>query len=400
MRICHVITKPDLGGAQISTANLISNLPKDRYQISIITSPGGMLRREFENLKNVTAHFSPFLTRPVNPIADILALIHIYDIYRRNKFKIVHTHSSKAGIIGRWAALLARVPVILHTVHGWPFNDYQPVLVKRLYIFLEKITASFTTKIICVSKKDIKTGLKYKIAPEEKFVLIKYGIPLDVFKNSSCNKENKKKQLGINNNDPVIGMISCLKPQKSPLDYVRTCMDIYNERRDINFLLIGDGILKRKCKEELSKSRLNGRFIFTGWRRDVAEILDIIDIVVLTSKWEGLPVSIIESLSKGKPVVATDAGGSRELIKDGVTGYITRPGEYKDTADMVLRVLKDKVLYNKMSHEAVLSIDESFDIKAMVNEIDSLYMNMGSSRLRSNNILRARPKGPSREDEA
>ncbi len=387
MRICHVITKPELGGAQLSTLNLISSLPKDKYQVSIVTSSAGLLKQKFKSLENVTAHFSPFLTRPVNPIVDILALIHIFFIYRCNRFKIIHTHSSKAGIIGRWAALLYnktrcwwRVKgegcILLYTVHGWSFNDYQALLVKRFYIFLERITALFTTKIICVSKKDIETGLKYKIAPAGKFALVKYGIPLYQFRNSNCNKADKKRELGINNNDPVIGMISCLKPQKSPLDYVKACADVYNKIPNINFLLIGDGVLKKRCKSELSKCSLNGRFIFTGWRRDVSDILDIIDIVVLTSKWEGTPIVIIEALSKGKPVVATDAGGGRELIKDGVTGYITRPGQYRDTSDKLLSILKDKYSLLKMSREAAKSIDDSFDIKVMAHNIDNLYRSL------------------------
>jgi len=373
MRICHIITKPELGGAQLSTLNLVSNLSEDKYQVSIITSPEGILRQEFKNLKNATVYFSPFLTRFVNPPADILALMHIYDIYRSIKFKIIHTHSSKAGIIGRWAALFARVPVILHTVHGWPFNEYQPLLVKRFYIFLERITAIFTTKIICVSKKDIETGLRYRIAPKKKFILIKYGISLHQFKNLACNKKEKKRGLGINNDDPVIGMISCLKPQKAPLDYIKVCMDVYNKIPGINFLLIGDGVLRKKCKSELSRLSLNGRFIFTGWRRDISELLDIIDIVVLTSKWEGQPIAIIEALSKGKPIVATDAGGIRELVKDGVTGYITKPGQCSDTADSILRILKDRNSLFKMSQEAAKSIDDSFDIKVMAHNMDDLY---------------------------
>ncbi len=262
----------------------------------------------------------------------------------------------------------------MHTVHGWPFNDYQPALIKRVYIFLEKITASFTTKIICVSKKDIETGLKYRIAPEEKFSLIKYGIPLNQFKNQYCNKEEKKRGLGINNNDPVIGMVSCLKPQKSPMDYIKACIDVYDKKQNINFLLVGGGILRKKCASELRKSSLNGRFIFTGWRRDVSDILDIIDIVVLTSKWEGLPIVIIEALSKGKPVIVTDTGGVRELVKDGITGYITRPGEHKEVADRILDILKkDKTLLIKMREEASKSIDDSFDVKAMTVNTDNLY---------------------------
>jgi len=373
MRICHVITKPELGGAQLSTLNLISNLPEDRYQVSIITSSSGILRPEFQGLKHATAYFLPLLTRLINPIVDILALIHIYLIYRCNRFKIIHTHSSKAGVVGRWAALFAGVPAILHTVHGWPFNDYQLFLVKRFYIFLERITAVFTTKIICVSKKDMETGLKYKIAPREKFALVRYGIPLYRFKHSNCDKAAKKKELGIDNDDPVVGMIACLKPQKAPLDYIKACADVYNRMPGVNFLLIGDGVLKKRCRQELDKSSLNGRFIFTGWRRDISEILDIIDIAVLTSKWEGCPIAAIEALSKGKPVVATDTGGIRELVKDGITGYITTPGMYKDTADRISRILTDRGSFSKMSEEAGKSIDDSFDIKAMAQAMDDLY---------------------------
>ena len=118
MRICHVITKPDLGGAQLSTLNLISNLPKDKYQVSVITSPGGLLNKEFKSLKNAKVYFSPFLTRPINLIVDILALINIYDIYRSNKYKIIHTHSSKAGIVGRWAGLIYNIRTFGWRVKG------------------------------------------------------------------------------------------------------------------------------------------------------------------------------------------------------------------------------------------------------------------------------------------
>jgi len=373
MRVCHVITKPELGGAQLSTLNLLTNLPKDIYDISIITSPQGILKPEFQGIKGVNSYFPFFLTRSINPIVDILAFIHIYFIYRCNKYKIVHTHSSKAGFIGRLAARLAGIPVILHTVHGWPFNDYQNFFIKRLFIFLERLTACFTTRIICVSNHDIETGLRYKIASKEKFVLIKYGIPLCQFKTTINNREEKRKELGINNNDPIVGMVSCLKPQKSPLDYVKASIDIYKEMPRINFLLIGDGILKARCKKALSNSTLNGRFIFSGWRRDIPEILDIIDILLLTSKWEGMPIAIIEVLCKGKQVIITDVGGNRELVRDGITGYLTKPGDYRETSQKALNILKDRDSFIKMAEEAKKSIDDSFDIKYMVNNIDRLY---------------------------
>jgi glycosyltransferase involved in cell wall biosynthesis len=373
MRICHVITKPELGGAQLSTLNILANLPKDKYDVSLITSPKGMLSSDFRNLKGVSTIFCPFLIRPINSIFDILGLIHIYLIYRCRAHKIVHTHSSKAGLIGRWAARIARVPVIVHTVHGWSFNDYQPLILKWLYILLERLTARFTTKIICVSNRDIGMGLRYKIAPKDKFVLIKYGIPLEEFRKPPVNNSQKRKELGINNSGPIVGMISCLKPQKAPMDYIKAAINIYNDMPGVNFLLVGDGVLKEKCIKLLSRTPLNGRFVFSGWRRDIPEILDILDVVVLTSKWEGMPISIIEALSKGCPVVITNVGGAEELVKDGISGYLTKPGSYEEVAMKVLKILKDRNTFIKMSEAASLSIDESFDIKNMVNSIDTFY---------------------------
>jgi glycosyltransferase involved in cell wall biosynthesis len=374
-RICHVITKPELGGAQLSALNILSGLPKNKYEVSVVTSSKGLLFPEFKKLtsERIKTFFSPFLVRRVNPILDILALIHIWVIYIYNRFNIVHTHSSKAGIIGRWAALLAGVPVIVHTVHGWSFNDYQGVVKKNFFILLEKITAKFTARIICVSSRDTRTALKYKIAPYDKLVFIKYGIPLNVFKKTSTPLSQKRKELGITNNDPVVGMIACLKPQKSPLDYIKACIKIYEEMPDVNFLLVGDGALKDKCRELSSAGSLNGRFVFTGWRRDIPDILDVMDIMVLTSKWEGMPISVIEALSKGCPVVATDAGGTSELIRDRVNGYIVNPGEYEKISEHVIKLLKNPQLLKNMKQEAVLSIDDSFKVERMIEETESLY---------------------------
>jgi len=299
----------------------------------------------------------------------------------------VHTHSSKAGIIGRWAAALYNLThclckvksvrcKVIHTVHGWSFNDYQPVPLKRFFILLERITARFTTKIICVSKKDLETGLKYKIAPEEKFALIKYGIPLKDFRKSLVDKLQKRKELGIHNSDPVVGMISCLKPQKAPLDYIKAAIKVYERMPHVNFLLVGDGVLRKRCEKFLSTASLNGRFIFAGWRRDVSEILSIVDVAVLTSKWEGMPISLIEALCKGCPVVATDIGGTSELIKEGVNGYITQAGSYEETAEKILKILNDPVRFNNMKKQAAFTIDESFDANRMTREIDELYRSL------------------------
>ncbi|MBU0759747.1 MAG: glycosyltransferase family 4 protein [Candidatus Omnitrophica bacterium] len=384
MRICHVITKPELGGAQTSTLNLLSRLPRDKYTVSVITSPSGILKTDFEKIQKIRFFSTPFLVRPINPISDILAFMHIFIIYIVWGPSLVHTHSSKAGIIGRWAAVLYNLTrrlckvksvrcEVIHTVHGWSFNDYQPLALKRFLIFMEKITANFTTKIICVSNSDIETGLRYRIAVRDKFTVIKYGIPFADFSEALVDKSRKRRELGITNDGPIVGMIACLKPQKAPQDYIKACIRIHEKMPDINFLLIGDGVLRKKCSRLLVSSSLNGRFIFSGWRRDVPEILSVLDIVVLTSKWEGMPIAVIEALLKGCPVVATDTGGTKELVKDGVTGYLVHPGSYEDVAQKVLSILSDPDILARMKKEAFLSIDRSFELNRMVAEVENLY---------------------------
>jgi len=154
---------------------------------------------------------------------------------------------------------------------------------------------------------------------------------------------------------------------------VKAAVKINQERPDLNFLLVGDGALKRSCQKFLARSSLNGRFIFTGWRRDVSNILDVIDVAVLTSKWEGMPIALIEALSKGCPVITTEVGGTSELVKNRVTGYLTRPGAYEETAEKVLEIFKDMDTLQKMKTEAADSIDDSFDVAKMVENIKTLY---------------------------
>jgi glycosyltransferase involved in cell wall biosynthesis len=376
MNVCHIITKLELGGAQLTTFNILSRFPRNEYKGSLITSSIGMLKYDFLKLKDVNCYFLPFLHRPINPILDIMAFIHIYFILKRNKFSIVHTHSSKAGIMGRWAARLAGVPVIIHTVHGWSFNEYQHPVRKRLFMFFEKVTARITSRIICVSQTDLKIGLKCNIAEADKFELIKYGISIPEFRRPLADPLKKKRDLGIQNDDFVVGMISCLKPQKSPLDYVKAMARIYEKNPLVNFLLVGDGVLRHECENLIKDMAMKERFIFVGWRRDISEILDIMDVAVLTSKWEGMPISVIEALCKGCPVVATGVGGTPELIKNRVNGYITQPGAYEETAAKVLEIIKDTDTLKAMKRQAASSIDGSFCVNEMVKRTQNLYQGL------------------------
>ena len=376
MHICHIITKPELGGAQLSTLEIVSRLAeKEGYNISLVTGSRGTLLKDFKDLKGVKVYLVPFLVRNISPIYDILAFIYILFLYLFNKYDIVHTHSSKAGILGRWAAFFARIPVIIHTVHGWSFNSHQLYITKIFYRYLERLTAKFTSIVICVSRNDINKALRYRIADKKKLVFIKYGIDIEKFSSKSNEAErlNKRKEIGMLDKGPVVGMIACLKPQKSPLDYVRACIEVHKKIPEANFLLVGDGVLRKDCRRIIQNSSLDGRFVFAGWRRDIAGILDLLDVAVLTSKWEGMPISIIEALLKGCPVVATDSGSTNEIVKDGVSGYIVNVGDFQGISEKVVNLLSNKELHLKMRQAAARSIDASFSKKRMADEIEALY---------------------------
>lgn len=377
MHICHIITKPELGGAQLTTLNLVSELSKQaRYEISFISSDSGLLVLDFIKIPNVKKFLLSSLKRNIDPIRDILNLYKMYRILKTQKCELVHTHSSKAGILGRLAARIARTRVVVHTIHGWSFNEYQNILVKRFFIILERIAALWSTKIICVSERDIATGLKYRIANKDKFALIRYGILIEEFQNSNVDIYRKRTEFGITNQGPIVAMISCLKPQKSPLDYIRAISIVQKDIPKANFLIIGDGILRPKVLKLANTLGLDSSLLFKGWRRDIPEIMSVIDVLVLSSLWEGFPVVFLEAMASGKPVIATDVGGAKEVIRDGIDGFLVPPKDYKSLAEKIKTILTEDGLCKKMGQNFKSRLDSSYHLQNMVREVERLYQDL------------------------
>ncbi|GAH03767.1 unnamed protein product, partial [marine sediment metagenome] len=214
LNILHIITKLELGGAQKSTLHIIDLLNKDRYNLSLISSNAGILIPEARSIPQIDLSLLSILKRAVDPVKDFFALVSLIKLIKRKKFDIVHTHSSKAGILGRWAAKLAGVPVVLHSVHGWGFHHRQNPLTRRLFIYLERITAKITNRLIAVSQSDIKGGLNARIGTEDKYTLLRYGISLQKFIGCQADIKKKKEELGIKTDSPIVGMVACFKPQK------------------------------------------------------------------------------------------------------------------------------------------------------------------------------------------
>ena len=374
IRVFFVITKLELGGAQKQLLALIRGLDRDRFIPFLYTAKSGMLIEQALKISGLKLQRSCFLKRPICLVKDFFALVDLYISIKRNRVDIVHTHSSKAGILGRLAARFAGVKVIMHTVHGWSFNDCQSLIKRKLFLWLEKIVASFTDALIVVSDYDKKKGLDNHIGKKYQYQLIRYGI--DYLEFDRAKGQNLKKELRIDPNNLLVGMIACFKPQKSPQDFVRLAYLVNQIIPNVKFLLVGDGILRRDIEKLIDKFKLQNNVILTGWRRDIPRILSAIDVFVLTSLWEGLPVSVLEAMVASKPVVATRTGGIAEIVFEGKTGFLVEPGNTKDMAEKLRILLKDGAMRDQMGRNARDSLDSDFNLENMVSNTQDLYGNL------------------------
>lgn len=371
MNILFVITKLELGGAQKQLLGLIRGLNQDKCNIFLFTASSGLLIADARAIKGLKFKESSFLERSINPFKDFIALIEIFLFIRKNKIDIVHTHSSKAGILGRLAAKLAQVKTIIHTVHGWSFNDYQPRALRQIYINLERFCAKFTKKIIVVSNYDMEKGLANRIGVENKYVLIRYAIDKQEF---ILVDKNIRGELGLNADTLVVGMVACFKPQKAPLDFIKVASLVVKELPNVKFILVGDGILRPDIEKLIQKLNLKSKIILTGWRRDISRLLSLVDVFVLTSLWEGLPVTVLEAIASGKPPVVTDTGGVSEVVADGKTGFLVKPHQVNMLAKRVVTLLRDQTLREIIGNEAKKKLQEDFSLLRMVSLTRQIYV--------------------------
>jgi len=376
--VVHIITKLELGGAQQNTLFTIAHLNRERFRPYLITNNEGILVSEAMALNGVKTFLLPELIREINPLMDIMALLKIRGILRSLKKSdsaaIVHTHSSKAGILGRWGAWLAGADVIIHTIHGFGFHDHQSSPIRTSIILLEKLTAMITDKFIAVSKANIQKGVEKGIFPVQKAILIRSGIELGEFEGVKVNKGDKKKELGVEPTVPLVTMIGCLKPQKAPLDYVEVAHLVLQEK-DAYFILVGDGILRETVQKRMADLGLGERLKLLGWRRDIAEILAATDIFCLTSLWEGLPRVLPQAMIMEIPIVATMVDGTPEAVIDGVNGFLREPHDVKGMAENIIYLLNHAEKAVEMGKQGKGMVG-AFDIWKMVDEQEKLYLDL------------------------
>lgn len=373
--VLHPITRLIIGGAQENTMLTASLLDKRDWAASVIcgpqTGPEGSLIEEVQT-RGVPLTIEPALVREISPFKDAVAFVRLVQFMRRGKFTIVHTHSSKAGILGRWAAKLAGVPVIVHTVHGWGHHDRQRPLVRQIYIWLEKLTLPITDQLVVVSPRDADKGLRDSIGTAQTYVVIRSGIELDRFGNPQRPRRQVRAELGLPVDAPVVGTVTRLSPQKAPFDFVQAAGLIAQKRPETWFVMVGDGPLRPQVEALARQLDIADRLILTGLRRDVPELMNTFDIFTLASLWEGLPRVLPQAMATGLPIVATAIDGNAEAISDGINGLLAPPGKPVALAQQVLNLLENPHLAAKLAHAGKQRVVE-FGAEKMVSDIAAMY---------------------------
>jgi glycosyltransferase involved in cell wall biosynthesis len=383
IRVLRVITRLNVGGPALHTTLLTEWLDPERYDSLLaagVARPdegdylalhGGMVDR----LVRV-----PTLSREVHPTADGAALLELVRFMRRTRPHIVHTHTAKAGALGRLAARLTRVPVVLHTYHGHVFEGYFGPWRTRLFLSVERALARRTDCLLAVSGAVRQDLLALGIGRPEHFRVVPLGLDLDRFLASDAWRGELRAELGLPLEAPLVGIVARLVPIKMHEVFLRAAARVSREVPGSQFIVVGSGQRRAELEALAVEHGLSGRVHFLGWRCDLERVYADLDVTVLTSRNEGSPVALIEAMAAGRPVVATRVGGVGDVVEDGVTGHLVPSGDAEAVAAAIVDLLSDPKRRQTMGEAGREQVVPRFAMKRLLADLDGLYRDLLGAR--------------------
>lgn len=361
-KIAYIITLSSLGGAQSHLYEVMKNICSHGYEPLLICGNRGWLTEQAERL-GIKAYIAGHMVREISPLNDWLAVGEIKNILRMERPEIVHCHSSKAGILGRLAAKSCGIPAVF-TAHGWAFTEGVAACKRCIYALIERGMMPITSRVICVSDYDKALADRWLGRKTGKILTIHNGIA-DI----EARLGHKSKEACFQ-----IAMVGRFAVPKKQLDLLRA-VKLLRERghKDWHLRLVGDGDLLEECCRYVEINRLNEYVTFMGARNDVADILQSVDAFCLASDYEGLPISIIEAMRAGLPVIASDVGGVKELVRDGINGFLVEKGNIPSLADKLAALMENKKAACMMGRAGRKIYEDEFRIQKMMDSILRVY---------------------------
>lgn len=382
MRVAHIITRMIIGGAQENTLyNCLDLMNEYSDEVLLITGPA--LGPEGKLLEQGRAGGLPLkfideLRREIHPLRDRRAHHRLIQTLQEFRPDVVHTHSAKGGFLGRAAAWKCKVPVIVHTVHGAPFHQYQNAVSRRIFTLLERWAAGRCHHLISVADAMTELMVEARVAPRQKFSTIYSGMDVAPFQECGRFREVARKQFGFEEQDVVFGKIARLFNLKGHEYLLTAARAVVQANPRCKFLLVGDGILRESLQHKIAEMGLQQHFTFTGLipPEQIPFHLSAMDALVHTSLREGLARTLPQALIAGKPVVSYDVDGAREVTLPGETGYLLPPKSIKELSSAILELAGDAVLRHRLGQGGARRFTEQFKHQTMTRQIRELYLKL------------------------
>ena len=375
----HIITRMILGGAQENTLYTCTGLRSSgRWGVELVTGPAegpeGELVDEARR-QGVAVTVLPEMVRAISPLADWRCYRRLVAMIRERRPAIVHTHSSKAGVLGRMAAARAGVPVVIHTIHGLPFHPYEKWWRNRIYIAAERYAARRCHRIICVADAMRRQALAAGVGRPEQYRVIHSGMETRTFGSAELDGPAVRRELGIPEGALVIGKIARLFELKGHEDVLRAAVKIFGEVPEAHLLFVGDGILRSELERLAAELGVADRVTFAGLvpARRIPEMIAAMDLVVHASYREGLARVLPQALISRVAVVSYDVDGAPEVVTPGETGLLVAAGDVAGLADATVKLASDEQLRRRMGEEGRRRCLEIFSTGKMVSDIERVY---------------------------
>jgi glycosyltransferase involved in cell wall biosynthesis len=387
IKVAHIIARMIIGGADENTLFTMEGLDKNKYEVDLITG------EEFdESILNKVKnnHFDIIrikeLKWKLNFWYDPIVLIKLIKLMRKNHYDIVHTHTTKAGILGRIAARIAGVPIIVHGLHGSTFQAFNISLLNWFLFFFERLTGKFTDAYISVSGVLSEKYIEKGIGKKENYHTVYSGMELQKFYEVRKKNEYRKKQrdLKIISGDFVIGNVARLETRKGHKFLIDAFKRVVGERKNcpLKLLIVGEGNKRINLESYVKELNLESKVIFTGYREDIEELMAIMDIFVLTSLREGLPRVLVQAAAVGMPSIAFNVDGVPEIIRDNHNGFLVKVGDVKQLTKRIIQYIDYKellVLHGKNGRELIKG---KWSIEDMVERIDKIYQKLITEKIK------------------
>lgn len=374
-RVCHVVVRPELYGAQRSMLDLVRGLDRERFECSVICAGEGPLTRVL-SAEGIGYILAPALTSPVRPHRDLRALFQLLGIMRSRRFDLVHTHTSKGGLLGRLAARMAGVPRVIHHVHGYAFHDESSRLEWVLYKTLETWAGRLADRVIFVNHEEREFSNRHGLARSEQSLTLFNAVDMERFdpaRHGPTRAEFRRDQ-GLVDDTLAILVAGRIEAQKQPLILPEIARELERlaPKRPWRILVMGSGSYQTELERAIDAAGMGSRIQLLGWRPDPAQVMVGCDIALLPSLWEGLPRVLVEAHAAGLPCVASDIKGNREVVVP-ETGFLCAPKAPGDYARVLAQLLGDAELREGMGAAALARACEHFSLAGLLLAVTGVY---------------------------